>query len=154
MYPWFRELFCFSGGCSGWLEYHTTNHPYKWMAIIRRIMNASIKDAFDRFGTWNSNRSPLWVTGPLTTQFGGGGGKSSGIIVEVERSLEGITVLNGTPLTGQRHVQFELSGASFAIELDLQARLTVQYPDGRWVFFVQRGMREIQLIPIKKRGIR
>lgn len=102
----------------------------------------SAKDgAFEILQTWNSRKMLVRITGPLEVGFGGGDGGSSATVVDVDLPLERITVLKGTPQTGQRCEHLDLSDASFAIE-DSPTRLTVQFPDRRMVFFVEGSTKE------------
>lgn len=113
--------------------------------------------AFDKLETWRSRRSALFMTlfpgRPRGTGLQTGQGKSFGIIVDIDLSSERITVLEGAPETGQRHVQLELSGASFEVAPGPSAPLTVQFRDGGWAFFVEKITRGIQPSLIKNSGI-
>lgn len=98
--------------------------------------------AFEKFRIWNSRKVLIRITGPLEVGFGGGEGGSSATVVDLDLHSERITVLKGTPWTGQRYGQFDLSNASFAVK-DSPTRLTVQFPDGRMVYFVEISARKI-----------
>ena len=102
------------------------------------------EEAFSIFESWKSRKSALYVTGPLERAFGEGEGRRSGKVVDVDSLSDRLTVLIGTPETGQQEIRFVLTGASYAAAPGTNGEsvcLTVQLSPGDMVFFVEKTQR-------------